>query len=79
MQSKQDKNALFLVAIGSGQIITTLFHTQMQLQVNRIVSKTDIVTIEHNQNRLVTAVHKIHIVLIKCRYRKAVTIIAKRS
>ena len=37
MQSKQDKNALFLVAIESGQIITALFHIQMQLQVNRIV------------------------------------------
>jgi hypothetical protein len=65
MQSKQDKNALFLVAIESGQIITTLFHIQMKLQVNRIVIKINIVIIKHNHNRLVTAVHKIHIVLIK--------------
>jgi hypothetical protein len=55
----------FWIAIKSGQIITTLFHIQMQLQVNRIVSKIDIVIIENNHNRLVTAVHKIHIVLIK--------------
>jgi hypothetical protein len=74
MQSKQDKNALFLVAIESGQIITTLFHIQMQLQVNRDVIKIDIVIIEHNHNRLVTAVHKIHIVLIKY---QTVTIIVK--
>ena len=55
----------FWIAIKSGQIITILFHIQMQLQVNRIVSKIDIVIIENNHNRLVTAVHKIHIVLIK--------------
>jgi hypothetical protein len=64
----------FLIAIESGQIITTLFHIQMQLQVNRDVIKIDIVIIEHNHNRLVTAVHKIHIVLIKY---QTVTIIVK--
>ena len=50
MKSKQDKNALFLVAIKLGQIITTLFHIQMQLQVNHIISKIDIAIIELNHN-----------------------------
>ena len=77
MQSEQGKNALFFsVAIKSGQIITTLFHIQMQLQVNHIVSKIDIVIIEHNHNQLVTAMHKIHIVLIKY---QTVTIIIKTT
>ena len=77
MQSKQDENALFLVAIKSGQLITTLFHIQMQLQVNRDVIKIDIVIIEQNHNGLVIVVHKIHIVLIKCQYGKVVMIIVK--
>ena len=64
----------FLVAIESGQIITTLFHIQMKLQVNHDVIKIDTVIIEHNHNRLVTAVHKIHIVLIKY---QTITIIVK--
>jgi hypothetical protein len=44
------------IEIESGQIITTLFHIQMKLQVNRDVIKIDTVIIEHNHNRLVTAV-----------------------
>jgi hypothetical protein len=37
----------------------------------------DTIIIEHNHNRFVMAVHKIHIVLIKYQYGKAVTIIVK--
>jgi hypothetical protein len=48
----------FLVSIESGQIITTLFHIQMQLQVNCDVIKIDKVIIEHNHNGLVTTMHK---------------------
>jgi hypothetical protein len=69
----------FLIAIKSGQIITTLFShpneiTSKSYRIRYDVIKIDIVIIEHHHNRLVTAVHKIHIVLIKY---QTVTIIVK--
>jgi hypothetical protein len=79
MQSKQDKNDLLFNChkIRSNNNHTVSYPNEITSKSYRIrydVIKIDIVIIEHNHNRLVTAVHKIHIVLIKY---QTVTIIVK--
>ena len=63
MQSKRDKNALFLVAIESDHTVSyPNAITSKSYRIRYGVIKIDIVIIEHHHNRLVTAVHIIHIV-----------------
>jgi hypothetical protein len=65
MQSKQSKECSVFSCHKTWSNLDRPVLYQTKLQVNRDVIKIDIVTIEHNPNRLIISGHKIHIILIK--------------